>query len=312
MPFHIEELTKVWEIIGLDYVLSELLKAHKEEKNKYIAQSYDDIICDCLLALNKYEDFLDRSNPRHICHINSLGFIDLRLSVQKMLGKDANPLDVYRTHFPTQSKIVKSNPKSFEKHIINVFNSYASDKGGWFKIFESRNIGSLKVWSYTGSFKSVRLWGKKVPYFNVQVANYSNVAMKELHSTIKTLTTQAENLVRAEYGLSPIEVSWRTEKLLYRRLKNEFPNTQVILHGKPSWLGKQHFDIWIPEWNIAVEYQGIYHFEPVNGQEELEKAIERDKRKMDLASKYGVKLFLETSSDNDELVSEIRKSIHDI
>ena len=35
-------------------------------------------------------------------------------------------------------------------------------------------------------------------------------------------------------------------------------------HGRPNWLGRQHFDVGFQEENIAVEYQGAQHDKPVD------------------------------------------------
>ena len=82
-------------------------------------------------------------------------------------------------------------------------------------------------------------------------------------------------------------------------------------HGRPTWLGRQHFDIWIPNWKIAVEYQGKQHFEPVEffgGEEGYKKTVERDKRKVTLAKRNGVKLFIIAENDDQgELIKKINE-----
>ncbi len=74
-------------------------------------------------------------------------------------------------------------------------------------------------------------------------------------------------------------------------------------------MGKQHFDVWFPEWKIAVEYHGLQHFEPVEffgGQETFKKTVERDARKLALSKKNGVKLFIITEDDDqDKLIKDI-------
>lgn len=66
------------------------------------------------------------------------------------------------------------------------------------------------------------------------------------------------------------------------------------MHGKPKWLGRQHFDIWISTRNLAIEYQGKQHFEPVDffgGEEAFRANSERDKRKRQLAEDNEVVLI---------------------
>jgi hypothetical protein len=51
------------------------------------------------------------------------------------------------------------------------------------------------------------------------------------------------------------------------------------------------YDIFISELNVAIEYQGKQHFEPVEyfgGREHYEKQVHRDKLKLELSQKNGV------------------------
>ena len=53
------------------------------------------------------------------------------------------------------------------------------------------------------------------------------------------------------------------------------------------------YDIFISRLNVAIEYQGKQHFEPVEffgGREAFEKLQIRDKEKAELSRKHGVKL----------------------
>ncbi|MNZ78252.1 hypothetical protein D3C78_968180 [compost metagenome] len=79
--------------------------------------------------------------------------------------------------------------------------------------------------------------------------------------------------------------------------------TTVIQHGRPRWLGRQHFDIWIPEWKVAIEYHGAQHFRPVDffgGEEAFKKNLERDERKLNVARENNTKVFVVTESDDYE------------
>lgn len=60
-----------------------------------------------------------------------------------------------------------------------------------------------------------------------------------------------------------------------------------------SWLGKQSLDFFLPDYNIAIECQGIQHFESVDrfgGEKELKEIIKRDKIKKELCEKHNIKL----------------------
>ena len=91
-----------------------------------------------------------------------------------------------------------------------------------------------------------------------------------------------ENHVRELLNVPKVGEGWISETKLFYELKEEFSNQVVIQHAKPKWLGRQHFDIYFPVLNIAVEYQGKQHFESVDyfgGDEALKKNIQRDNQK---------------------------------
>jgi hypothetical protein len=88
---------------------------------------------------------------------------------------------------------------------------------------------------------------------------------------------------------------WICETMLFKEIEKAFPGVNVIHHAKPAWIGRQHLDIWIPEWNIALEYRGIQHYEPLaifGGENSYAKTLKVDKRQSDLCEKNGCKLIL--------------------
>jgi hypothetical protein len=123
---------------------------------------------------------------------------------------------------------------------------------------------------------------------------------------------EPNNVVRELLGLPRIGEGWISETKLYYQLKQQFENDVVLQHIKPKWLGRQHFDIYFPHNNIAVEYQGKQHFEPVNyfgGDEAFKRNIERDERKKKLSENNNCDLFyVEPGYKITELVEKIKKS----
>lgn len=94
-----------------------------------------------------------------------------------------------------------------------------------------------------------------------------------------------ENHLRKELNLPQIGEGWVSETNLYFEIKKYYSNTVVVNHARPNWLGKQHLDIYFPEYNIAIEYQGEQHFAPVGyfgGNDAYLKNRERDERKKEL------------------------------
>ena len=69
---------------------------------------------------------------------------------------------------------------------------------------------------------------------------------------------------------------------------------EYVFQQRFSWLGRQSFDFYVPENNIAIECQGAQHYVPVGvfGGEEGFRNLQRlDKQKAELAKENGVKII---------------------
>lgn len=106
---------------------------------------------------------------------------------------------------------------------------------------------------------------------------------------------ESENATRDKIGLPRIGEGWVSETRLFYLVKQAFPHTPVVHHGRPAWLGRQHFDIWLPQRHIAIEYHGLQHYQPIQhfgGAPALAASKQRDDRKIKLASENGVLLIV--------------------
>ena len=102
---------------------------------------------------------------------------------------------------------------------------------------------------------------------------------------------QAENKIRDLKGVARIGERWVNETLLFNYISLLFPQHTVQREASPIWLNRQRFDIYIPELNLAVEYQGKQHYVAVGlfgGEDGLKKTKERDKEKLKLSKINGV------------------------
>lgn len=112
---------------------------------------------------------------------------------------------------------------------------------------------------------------------------------------------EAENGIRAAHGIAAVGEAWVSETELLYRVREFLPGVEVIAHGQPKWLGRQHLDIWIPAHGVGIEYHGLQHFQPVEffgGDEAFQQVQERDSRKRELCENNGVRL-VEIAYDQD-------------
>lgn len=317
VDLYVEKIICCWEEYGLEILRRKLIninQLYNTDENPCLA--VEDYANDCLLGLKRYEEFLDCSQIDEIIDYGMSFTYTLRLNVQHYLGIQADPLDIYRFQFPKESEVIRANPEKFKKYVIEVFNEYAHKYGGWFNIFHGRfknEISTLEYKIFDGHILQCKNYKPKLDFL---IYDYFQLAfgINGLNSTLRTLSTKAENLLRTEMGLPQIDVPWMMETLLYETIKKEFPDIEVIQHGRPDWLGKQHFDIWIPDWKIAIEYQGPQHYKPLEewgGEKALVKTQERDLKKENLAKQYGVVLFIINEKDDQiDLINNIRTLIN--
>lgn len=112
----------------------------------------------------------------------------------------------------------------------------------------------------------------------------------------KMCNGEFQNIERNTY-LQPVN-KWVTEELVYNLVKKIYKNYKVIYQYRPFFLrsnkgGQMSYDVFITGLNIAIEYQGKQHFEPIEffgGVKNYNKTIERDKLKVELSKKNNIKL----------------------
>lgn len=97
-----------------------------------------------------------------------------------------------------------------------------------------------------------------------------------------SIRDEAENTFRSHLGLKPKAPRWISEQLLFDKIKLKFTNQIVVSQASPEWLGRQRFDIYFPDLNVAIEYNGAQHFVAVGlfgGEEGLKLTKLRDDEK---------------------------------
>lgn len=155
--------------------------------------------------------------------------------------------------------------------------------------------------------------------------DYSKVKYTGAHNKVKIICpihgefAQSPNKHIHGQGCPKCNKLYRVqESKLYNILKENLKDINVVqsFYNKEI-LGKQELDIYIPQYKIAIEYQGAQHFKPVDfggyGEEIAEKLfqknLKRDKRKKELCDKHKIKLFYFSDTKNDDFLGE--KVYHD-
>ncbi len=117
---------------------------------------------------------------------------------------------------------------------------------------------------------------------------------KEFIKFVSEINLKAENICRLSMGLSERGKGWTSENEIFAYIKDFLGNYKVKQHYSPSWLSPKHFDIYIPDLQVAIEYQGKQHYEPIHffgGEKAFEQVQVRDKIKNRLCEEKGIKLL---------------------
>lgn len=132
------------------------------------------------------------------------------------------------------------------------------------------------------------------------------VNYERIFETFGDCSRDSENKYRDMVGVPRIGEGWVEEAQLLNMVRDIFRSEKVVHQASPEWLGLQRFDIYLPRRKIAIEYQGIQHYEPVpffGGEEGFLRTQELDRRKAKLCAENGV--FLICFRYDDPLTREI-------
>ena len=196
------------------------------------------------------------------------------------------------------TKYTKQHSAAFRDFLEVSFTEVAEKEGEWL----NRLLAEQDI---TKSYGCYLFGGAPIGQPQPKFKYYCFYASYNFSSIIQKVVRIAENRLREANKMPKVGEGWISETALYYAVKEAFPQTQVIQHGSPDWIGKQHLDIWIPSWKIAIEYQGKQHFEPVEifgGIQGLEATKKRDIRKKKLCQKNNVSLIETTSTNSHEEV----------
>lgn len=203
------------------------------------------------------------------------------------------------------TKIIEATTqKSFFEHFYKNFNhkKRTTFKFEYYKKFFQHNNYFKNLWEIYAD--------ENITFSKTKSGNAtSDIAVMAIRSECSRLLREAENNYRLSIGAKKVGEEWISETELFYKIKTHFSNFEIIHHGRPHWLGRQHFDIWIPDLKIAIEYQGQQHDKPIDffgGESAFKKNRERDNLKKRKCELNNIKLIeVRPGYDLDSVFKEI-------
>ncbi|AQY01859.1 hypothetical protein B2G67_10580 [Microbacterium foliorum] len=158
---------------------------------------------------------------------------------------------------------------------------------------EIRDLVTSRINVKALRFESEQLfsWLNPHPQILVEVPRVPAIDLKPL---LRKRYREAENRVRLAHGLPRVGEAWVSEAALLSLARQAFPGEEIVHQGRPEWLGRQSLDIYFPQRNLAVEYQGEQHDRPVErfgGAGGFAQQQRRDAIKRELCEKHGCMLI---------------------
>lgn len=298
------------------YIQSDLLRRISEQtineliklREQYGADQPDDLrrlryycgawASDCCVYLGQYRRAITIFPDLYINHL---------LSLKIMLDEDLSGDEVLRLFGQTNlTEYGKSQYMRVVKAIETLLHEYR----------ELNGASIIEKWAAQVDTQKYRLFNSSSRFreLNITAYRFEDDPIKEIYiDRIKALIREAENQVREAQGIPRIGEGWVSETQLYYQIKEAFPDLEVQQHASPEWLGRQHLDIFLPEIQVAIEYQGRQHDEPIEffgGESAFQYLLMRDAKKRSLCHQNGIKL-IEVRPDYliEELINRIRREV---
>lgn len=130
----------------------------------------------------------------------------------------------------------------------------------------------------------------------IQCTNCNKIFEKS-PSAIKSVNQFCGSSCSASYNNKHKTTGTRRSKLeswIESQLIQKYPNLKFVFNGKEAI--NSELDIYLPELNLAFELNGIFHYEPIYGQDKLNQIQNNDGRKFQACLEKQIELcILDTS-----------------
>ena len=252
-----------------------------------------------------------------------------RLNLALYLNEECSALDLWEVLGGSVDKFSKKNFPEFCSVLEEVSRASLSKHQRLIDLFRD-SIGrknfkgpnevyfGIRLWSEDGwttqsgqssnvEFRVVE-FSKELPHkLPFEILHFNDLS-ESFRGWFSSCLRDSANELRTKKGVPKIGEGWVSETALFQKIKSSFPELEVLQHGRPRWLGRQHFDIWIPAAKVAVEYHGAQHFRPIEffgGEKTFKETQERDKKKIAVAKKNGVSVLVVTEEMSGVEIEEL-------
>jgi len=102
----------------------------------------------------------------------------------------------------------------------------------------------------------------------------------------------------------------KLEDWLEKQLTNHYPDLEIHFNRKDTI--DSELDIYIPSLKLAFELNGIFHYEPIYGEDKLQQIQENDNNKFQLCQKHKISLCTIDTSQQKYFKEKTSKKYFDI
>lgn len=134
----------------------------------------------------------------------------------------------------------------------------------------------------------------------------------------RVIIKESENIIRENKGHYKIRGQFKSENTVYKNLREIIGNKIRIIREKHIYSeGSKRLDFYLPDYNVAIEYNGIQHYKPVDffgGLDGLKSVQNSDKLKQEYCSHHEIKLYIIKYDDDirsklNDIINEIQGSV---
>jgi len=255
-------------------------------------------LSDCYVLLGDYRKALDVYPPIPISTRGATCTDDI-LSLKLQIGEHIAGRDILTPNGPKVTKWGKEHLDDVAAYLDIMLKALEGHEGANLLEEWKRSSHQYPYSVYRGTLQSSA----------AGIPAYSFSRNEEVTEFVREKTRDAENSVREEMNIPRVGEGWIGETELHYSLRDALPCTTVIQHARPDWLGRQHLDLFIPEYAVALEYQGAQHDEPVEyfgGEEAYLATKKRDATKKRKCTKNGVRIIeVRPGYDLSELIRTV-------